>query len=43
MHKAISNQDAEAVQQLEKQFVSERKSIAVELEEKKELIRKKSK
>jgi hypothetical protein len=43
MHKAISNQDAEAVQQLEKQFISERKSIAVELEEKKELVRKKSK
>jgi hypothetical protein len=43
MHKAISNQDAEAVQQLEKQFISERKSIAVELEEKKEKVRKQSK
>ena len=42
MHKAISNQDAEAVQQLDKQFISERKSIAAELEEKKNLVRKKN-
>ena len=42
MHKAISNQDAEAVQQLEKQFISERKSFAAELEEKKQAVRNKA-
>lgn len=39
--KAVEKSDAEAYQQLEKQLVSERKSLAAELEEKKEKIRQK--
>jgi hypothetical protein len=38
--KAIDKGDAEAVEQLEKQLVSDRKSLRVELEEKKEAVRK---
>jgi hypothetical protein len=37
--KAAAKSDWEAVEQLEKQIVSEKKSIAAELEEKKELVR----
>lgn len=37
--KMAAKGDAEAYQQLEKQLVSERKSIAAELEEKKEKVR----
>jgi hypothetical protein len=37
--KAAAKGDWEAVQQLEKQIVSEKKSIAAELEEKKEAVR----
>jgi len=39
--KAVEKNDSEAYQQLEKQLVSERKSIAAELEEKKEKVRQK--
>lgn len=39
IHKASSKGDWEAVEQLEKQIVSERKSINAELEEKKEELR----
>ena len=38
--KAIDKGDAEAVEQLEKQLVSDRKSLRAELEEKKEAVRK---
>jgi hypothetical protein len=37
---AMAKGDVEAMVQLEKQLVSERKSLAVELEEKKEKVRK---
>jgi len=37
--KAVDKGEFEATQQLEKQLVSERKSIAAELEEKKEAVR----
>ena len=37
--KAIDKGDAEAVEQLEKQLVSDRKSLQAELEEKKEKVR----
>ena len=40
MGKAAAKGDWEAMEQLEKQIVSEKKSIAAELEEKKELVRK---
>lgn len=40
MGKASAKGDWEAVQQLEKQIVSERKTIAADLEEKKEKVRK---
>ena len=43
MHKATANRDIETIQHLEKQFISERKSIAAELEEKKDQVRKKAK
>jgi hypothetical protein len=39
--KAQEKGDWEAMEQLEKQLISERKSIAAELEEKKEAVRKK--
>jgi hypothetical protein len=39
LEKAIAKGDYEACQQLEKQMVSERKSIQAELEEKKEKVR----
>ena len=39
LEKAIDKGDYEACQQLEKQMVSERKSIQAELEEKKEKVR----
>jgi len=39
MAKAIDKGDAEAIEQLEKQLVSERKSIRAEFEEKKEKVR----
>lgn len=39
--KAVAKGDVEAMEQLEKQMVSEKKSIAAELEEKKEKVRKK--
>lgn len=39
LEKAIAKGDFEACQQLEKQMVSERKSIQAELEEKKEKVR----
>ena len=39
--KAIDKGDFEAVEQLEKQLVSDRKSLQVELEEKKEKVRAK--
>jgi len=42
MGKATASGDVEAMQQLEKQFVSERKSIAADLEEKKEKVRKRA-
>jgi len=42
MRKATASGDVEAIQQLEKQFVSERKSIAADLEEKKEKVRKRA-
>ena len=41
--KAAGNGDFEACQQIEKQLVSERKSLQVELEEKKEKVRQKGK
>ncbi len=37
--KAINKEDAEAVEQLEKQLISDRKSIRVEFDEKKEKVR----
>jgi hypothetical protein len=40
MGKAAAKNDWEAMQQLEKQIVSEKKSIAAELEEKKESVRR---
>jgi hypothetical protein len=43
MQKATAAGDVEAIRQLEKQFTSERKSFAVELEEKKEAVRKREK
>jgi hypothetical protein len=39
MAKAIERQDAEAYQQLEKQLVSDRKSLQADLEEKKAKVR----
>ena len=39
--KAAGKEDWEAVQQLEKQIVSEKKTLAAELEEKKEKVRRK--
>jgi len=39
LEKAIAKGDYEACQQLEKQMVSERKSIQADLEEKKEKVR----
>ena len=39
MAKAIDQGDAEAIEQLEKQLVSERKSIRANFEEKKEMVR----
>jgi len=41
--KAIDKGDAEAVEQLEKQLVSDRKSLQSELEEKKEKVRQREK
>ena len=41
--KAIDKGDAEAVEQLEKQLVSDRKSLQSELEEKKEKVRQRGK
>ena len=41
--KANSNVDFEAVEQLERQLISERKRLQTELEEKKEEVRKKGK
>ncbi len=38
--KAIDKGDFEAVEQLEKQLVSDRKSLQAELEEKKEVVRR---
>ena len=38
--KAIDAGDAEAIEQLEKQLASDRKSLSIELEEKKEKVRK---
>jgi hypothetical protein len=40
--KAINTGDGEAVEQLEKQLVSERKSIRADFEEKKEKVRQKT-
>jgi hypothetical protein len=40
--KAIDKDDAEAVEQLEKQLASDRKSIRAEFDEKKEAVRKPS-
>jgi hypothetical protein len=40
MSKAVEKGDFEAMEQLEKQMVSDRKSIAAEKEEKKETVRK---
>jgi hypothetical protein len=39
LHKAMQSGDAEAVEQLEKQLVSERKSIRATFDEKKEQVR----
>jgi hypothetical protein len=39
LEKAIDKGDAEAVEQLEKQLVSDRKSLRAEFEEKKETVR----
>ena len=39
IEKAVDKGDAEAVEQLEKQLVSDRKSIRAELEEKKDQVR----
>jgi hypothetical protein len=39
MGKAVAKGDFEAVEQLEKQIVSEKKSLAAELEEKKDKVR----
>jgi hypothetical protein len=41
--KAIDKGDAEAIEQLEKQLVSDRKSLQSELEEKKEKVRQREK
>ena len=41
--KAIDRGDAEAIEQLEKQLVSDRKSLQNELEEKKEEVRRRGK
>ena len=41
--KAIDKGDADAIEQLEKQLASDRKSLQAELEEKKEKVRLKSK
>ena len=41
LEKAVQKQDAEAYQQLEKQLLSERKTLHAELEEKKEKVRQK--
>jgi hypothetical protein len=41
--KAIDKGDAEAIEQLEKQLVSDRKSLQSELEEKKEEVRQRGK
>ena len=41
--KAIDKGDAEAIEQLEKQLVSDRKSLQSELEEKKEKVRRRRK
>jgi len=41
--KAIDKGDAEAVEQLERQLVSDRKSLQSELEEKKEQVRRRGK
>ena len=38
--KAVAKGDFEAVEQLEKQIISEKKSLAAELEEKKDAVRK---
>jgi len=40
MTKAIDNGDAEALEQLEKQLVSDRKSLRAEYDEKKEKVRR---
>ena len=42
MAKAIDKSDPEAIEQLEKQLASDRKSLQAELEEKKEKVRLKS-
>ena len=41
--KATSNVDFEAIEQLEKQLISERKTLQAELEEKKEAVRQRGK
>ncbi len=43
MAKAVHQGDVEALDQLEKQLASDRKSLQAELEEKKEMVRLKSK
>lgn len=43
IEKAVEKGEFEAIEQLEKQLVSQRKTIAAELEEKKESVRKKQK
>ena len=43
IEKAVEKGEFEAIEQLEKQLVSQRKTITAELEEKKESVRKKQK
>ena len=43
MDKAATKQDWEALQQLEKQIISEKKSLALEREDKKNLVRQERK